>query len=213
MMVTEFWEAKYKACRSAFLKTSEDNRKAKKMFAKDRNRIIQLCYEGIRIGEADPSIYRRFEKILGILGVSGYGGRVSFGEWLSNFVKKQRPCPPKYLETLDNNLHECLATDDKPEKVEIQPDNSYLNFERKPVEPVVINGRDIQQCISCGIQDARVEAGGIWHCPNPLCTVSGAYHARQEFGFHASEDSEGITPTNEFVALRGWAKRMFEKKK
>jgi len=31
-----------------------------------------------------------------------------------------------------------------------------------------------KKCISCGLEDNKVEAGGIWHCPNPRCTVSGA---------------------------------------
>jgi len=30
------------------------------------------------------------------------------------------------------------------------------------------------KCISCGLEDDLVEAGGIWYCPNPFCTASGA---------------------------------------
>ena len=34
--------------------------------------------------------------------------------------------------------------------------------------------RNIHKCISCGLIHGDVEAGGVYHCPNPLCTVSGA---------------------------------------
>jgi hypothetical protein len=32
----------------------------------------------------------------------------------------------------------------------------------------------IETCFSCGITDPRVEAIGIWHCPNALCGGCGA---------------------------------------
>ena len=99
------------------------------------------------------------------------------------------------------------------ESEEVKSENRYLDFQQRPVKPVLVRKKDIYRCISCGIQDARVEAGGIWHCPNPLCTVSGASNARRTFGFHATEDSDGATPTPEFIALRGWAERMFKTKK
>ena len=92
-------------------------------------------------------------------------------------------------------------------------DKRYLSFERQAAEPHLCGERDIMKCISCGIQDERVEAGGIYHCPNPLCTVSGAWNARKAFGFHEKEDGDGATPTLEFLALRGWAERMFKEKK
>lgn len=95
----------------------------------------------------------------------------------------------------------------------MKPENqSYYSPEREVVKEDVINGRDINRCIGCGIQDARIECGGIWHCPNPLCRAAGAWAAREAFGFQQkdTQDSEGIMPTEEFVALRGWALRMVE---
>lgn len=88
----------------------------------------------------------------------------------------------------------------------------YLDFEPQPADRHTVNGRDINRCIGCGIQDKRVECGGIYHCPNPLCRACGAWHVREAFGFHqeATKDADGILPTEEFEALRGWAKRMID---
>lgn len=33
---------------------------------------------------------------------------------------------------------------------------------------------DPYQCITCGLVHRKVEAGGIYYCPNPLCRVCGA---------------------------------------
>lgn len=70
--IDHFYQSKYKACRAAFLEISRINRKEEKIRMKNRQRIIQLSYEGIAAGKGDPSVYRRFEKILGILQVSGH---------------------------------------------------------------------------------------------------------------------------------------------
>ena len=35
-------------------------------------------------------------------------------------------------------------------------------------------GRDINKCIGCGLVDDLVECGGIYYCPNPFCSASGA---------------------------------------
>ena len=80
--------------------------------------------------------------------------------------------------------------------------------ERQPVPASMVDKRDIKRCGGCGIQDKRVEAGGVYYCPNPLCAASGAGWVRSQMGFHASEDRDGITPTDEWVNLRGWALRM-----
>jgi hypothetical protein len=34
--------------------------------------------------------------------------------------------------------------------------------------------RDINKCFSCGLVDSKIEAGGIYHCPNPFCHGCGA---------------------------------------
>lgn len=39
---------------------------------------------------------------------------------------------------------------------------------------VIINVHEAETCMSCGITHKKVEARGIYECPNPLCTVSGA---------------------------------------
>lgn len=40
--------------------------------------------------------------------------------------------------------------------------------------------KDVNTCISCGINDELVEAGGIYYCPNPFCTVSGSTNWKRE---------------------------------
>lgn len=40
--------------------------------------------------------------------------------------------------------------------------------------------KDIYKCISCGLEDKTVEAGGIYYCPNPFCMVSGATNWKRE---------------------------------
>ncbi len=34
--------------------------------------------------------------------------------------------------------------------------------------------RDHLTCYSCGLRHELVEAGGVWHCPNPMCMMCGA---------------------------------------
>jgi len=85
------------------------------------------------------------------------------------------------------------------------------------VRPVLMTKTDIKKdiwtCSACGITDSRVECSGIYHCPNPLCSMCGAGFARSSFGFHESEDSQGVTPTKEWVILQGWARRMVKEAK
>ena len=44
---------------------------------------------------------------------------------------------------------------------------------------MIINPRNIgkkldtHDCYYCGCHDTKVEAGGMWHCPNPHCTGCG----------------------------------------
>lgn len=40
--------------------------------------------------------------------------------------------------------------------------------------------RDTNTCFACNLQDNLVEAGGIYHCPNPLCTGCGATYWKVE---------------------------------
>jgi hypothetical protein len=36
------------------------------------------------------------------------------------------------------------------------------------------DSKDHLTCYYCKLQHKNVEAGGMWHCPNPLCTGPGA---------------------------------------
>lgn len=33
-------------------------------------------------------------------------------------------------------------------------------------------------CHGCGLEHPDVEAGGLWHCPNPLCSGAGNHYFR-----------------------------------
>ena len=70
-MTTGYWESKYKTCRAAFLEMSRYWKQEKKESVKERQRIIQLCYDGIKMFQ-QPACHRNYEKILGILKVEGY---------------------------------------------------------------------------------------------------------------------------------------------
>lgn len=82
--MTEFWESKYKACRAAFVAMGRINRIDKKLQIKDRQRIIQLCRDGIdrvcpigkrmwsMLNEEEKYAVTKFQHILGLLGVSGH---------------------------------------------------------------------------------------------------------------------------------------------
>lgn len=37
-----------------------------------------------------------------------------------------------------------------------------------------------QICRGCGLADDRVEAGGVWYCPNEVCTATGAQTHRMK---------------------------------
>lgn len=82
--MTEYWEAKYKTCRAAFVEMGRINRQEKKLAIKDRQRIIQFCRDGIdrvcpigkkmwsMLNEEEKFAVTKFENILGLLGVSGH---------------------------------------------------------------------------------------------------------------------------------------------
>lgn len=81
----EFFEAKYKTCRAAFLEMSRMHNREKKEAKKNRQRIIQLAKDGIdrlipvgktkmwsMLNDDEKFALRQFEKVLGLLGLSGY---------------------------------------------------------------------------------------------------------------------------------------------
>ena len=61
------WECKYKALRSGTIAMAAIRKRREKEDKKNRQRIIQLCYELKAIGTSDKSIYGRANKILRIL--------------------------------------------------------------------------------------------------------------------------------------------------
>ena len=44
-------------------------------------------------------------------------------------------------------------------------------------------------CISCGLYHKYVEAGGIYHCPNPICSVCGATWYKTQLSTYVSIDA------------------------
>jgi hypothetical protein len=66
------WEAKYKTLRAAFLAWRRLERAREKGRAKERQRLIELCYGGLR-AKRTPDCFRNYELLLGRLGISGYG--------------------------------------------------------------------------------------------------------------------------------------------
>jgi hypothetical protein len=66
--VSDF-EHKYKALKAAHREVVNIYTRERKMIAKDRQRIIQLCHDGLDKWKPNPTIY--FEKILGILKAPG----------------------------------------------------------------------------------------------------------------------------------------------
>lgn len=47
-------------------------------------------------------------------------------------------------------------------------------------------------CHYCGLQHERVEAGGVYYCPNRLCTGPGAWSHRKDLPSY-KEDDQGYT--------------------
>jgi hypothetical protein len=76
------WKIKYKICRAAFMARAQIFRQESKIATKDRNRIIQHCYDGMvkvdmKTGMLLPprlEPQKSFERILAVLGVKGYEG-------------------------------------------------------------------------------------------------------------------------------------------
>lgn len=60
--------------------------------------------------------------------------------------------------------------------------------------------RCIYRCISCGLHHVEVEAGGIYWCPTPGCTVSGAAWWRQKLDSY-TENLDGTHSVDPLEAL------------
>lgn len=61
---------------------------------------------------------------------------------------------------------------------------------------------DNYTCISCGLKDKTVEAGGIYYCPNPFCSVSGATNWKIN-NLHVQETSSGV----ELLSTDNWLEK------
>ena len=53
------------------------------------------------------------------------------------------------------------------------------------------------QCCYCRIEDKTVEAGGIWYCPNPLCSGPGGHWFRCDLDSYALIDIDKHTVNQE----------------
>lgn len=65
---------------------------------------------------------------------------------------------------------------------------------------------EIITCISCGLVDDKVEAGGIYYCPNPFCTASGSTNWKIE-----NLNTRRIGSSIEVVNYDGWLEKGVEK--
>lgn len=54
-------------------------------------------------------------------------------------------------------------------------------------------------CIGCGLTDKRVEAGGIYYCPNPACTATGAWSHRTNLKSYREEGDHHFVDPNEMI--------------
>lgn len=64
----------------------------------------------------------------------------------------------------------------------------------------------VETCRGCDLTHKHVEASGIWSCPNPLCTATGAYWIREKIGVTEPNEGGGHTiPDVELWIERGMA--------
>ena len=61
---------------------------------------------------------------------------------------------------------------------------------------------DIYTCIGCKLNDEKVECGGIYYCPNPFCSVSGATNWKSN-NLNVRETSDGFILLN----IDGWLEK------
>ena len=61
-----------------------------------------------------------------------------------------------------------------------------------------MSSRDIYTCYYCGYHDDKVEAGGLYHCPNKFCQGPGNYWQRTVNGY---QDKEGNQDEEQFYNM------------
>ena len=62
--------------------------------------------------------------------------------------------------------------------------------------------KDIEKCYYCNLINEKIEASGMWYCPNPRCTGPGAAWFRRTLKSY--EESQGGTHT---VDEKEWNKK------
>jgi hypothetical protein len=67
---------------------------------------------------------------------------------------------------------------------------------RSPWSPAA---RDSYECYYCKLRDDRVEAGGVYFCPNPLCTGCGATPHRRKLKSYVEESNGHSIDMQELV--------------
>lgn len=67
-----------------------------------------------------------------------------------------------------------------------------------------------ETCRGCGLTDPRVEAGGLWYCPNVLCRGVGAQGWRSQHLTSYRESPTGYTvdPVELITKAREWVDTM-----
>lgn len=61
-----------------------------------------------------------------------------------------------------------------------------MAFDKNKIDPIYV-------CCGCGIHHPDVECAGIYHCPNPLCTATGAAYWRAKMKSYRDVDGHKHT--------------------
>ena len=63
-----------------------------------------------------------------------------------------------------------------------------------------------ETCHYCGLTDDRVEAGGVYHCPNPICPGCGAAYWRKELckSYKDLPNGNHTVDSEELAAIGDW---------
>lgn len=63
---------------------------------------------------------------------------------------------------------------------------TVVSDDAKDRNPLIRNA-PIEPCYYCGLENDRVEAGGVWYCPNRFCQGPGAFWLRTKAGYHGDD--------------------------
>jgi hypothetical protein len=61
-------------------------------------------------------------------------------------------------------------------------------------------------CGGCGLKDSRVEAGGVYYCPNPACRASGASWFKHKLNTFENLDNSSykVDPDDLVLSVNEW---------